>query len=162
MQARTPVHSALGRRLAHAADDRGRGGGRDLGSGQRRAASRCARCATTRAAARLSEAEAIHRSLLPLFKALFIESNPGPVKFLLAAMGLIENELRLPLVPVEPATGKTILEAAQASGITLREPASDARMTGLVLIGARGPHGLGRGRRPGRRRWPGAPGVPIP
>jgi 4-hydroxy-tetrahydrodipicolinate synthase len=73
---------------------------------------------------RMSDAEATHRSLLPLFKALFIESNPGPVKFLLSAMGLIENELRLPLVPVEPATGKAILEAARASGITLPEPAS--------------------------------------
>ena len=48
---------------------------------------------------------AIHR-LQPLFKALFVESNPGPVKFLLSAMGMIENELRLPLVPVEPATEK--------------------------------------------------------
>ena len=76
---------------------------------------------------RMAEAEAIHRALLPLFKALFLESNPGPVKFLLAAMGLIENELRLPLVPVEPATGKAILEAARASGIALPEPAAAAR-----------------------------------
>lgn len=76
---------------------------------------------------RLAEAEAIHRALLPLFKALFMESNPGPVKFLLAAMGLIENELRLPLVPVEPATGRAILEAARASGIAFPEPVSAAR-----------------------------------
>ena len=53
-------------------------------------------------AGKIGEAEALHRKLLPLFKALFIESNPGPVKFLLAAMGLMANELRLPLVPVEP------------------------------------------------------------
>jgi 4-hydroxy-tetrahydrodipicolinate synthase len=70
-------------------------------------------------AGRMQEAEAIHRRLLPLFKALFIESNPGPVKFLLAAIGLIENELRLPLVPVEPASEAAILAAAGLAGIRL-------------------------------------------
>ena len=70
-------------------------------------------------AGRMQEAEAIHRRLLPLFKALFIESNPGPVKFLLAAMGLIENELRLPLVAVEPASEAAILAAAGPAGIRL-------------------------------------------
>ena len=78
-------------------------------------------------AGRLAEAEAAHRQLLPLFKALVLESNPGPVKFLLSAMRLIENELRLPLVPVEPATERTILAAAQAAGLALREPAAAAR-----------------------------------
>jgi 4-hydroxy-tetrahydrodipicolinate synthase len=70
-------------------------------------------------AGRLPEAEAIHRRLLPLFRALFIESNPGPVKFLLAAMGLIENELRLPLVPLEPASEAAVLAAAGAAGVRL-------------------------------------------
>jgi len=68
-------------------------------------------------AGRKAEAQAAHRRILPLFKALFVESNPGPVKFLLSAMGLIENELRLPLVPVEPATEKVVLEAARAAGV---------------------------------------------
>jgi 4-hydroxy-tetrahydrodipicolinate synthase len=70
-------------------------------------------------AGRIAEAQAVHRRLLPLFKALFVESNPGPVKCMLAMMGLIENELRLPLVPVEPATRKTLEAAAGASGIRL-------------------------------------------
>jgi 4-hydroxy-tetrahydrodipicolinate synthase len=70
-------------------------------------------------AGRMAEAEAVHRRLLPLFKALFVESNPGPVKFLLAAMKLIENQLRLPLVPVEPATERIVLDAAARSGIAL-------------------------------------------
>jgi 4-hydroxy-tetrahydrodipicolinate synthase len=73
-------------------------------------------------AGRGTEAEALHRRLQPLFKALFLESNPGPVKFLLSAMKLMANELRLPLVPVEPATEKAILGAAAQSGIAL-EPA---------------------------------------
>ena len=70
-------------------------------------------------AGRMREAEAIHRRLLPLFRALFVESNPGPAKFLLSAMGLIENDLRLPLVPVEPVSEKVILEAARAVGVAL-------------------------------------------
>ena len=67
----------------------------------------------------MQEAGTIHRRLLPLFKALFIESNPGPVKFLLAALGLIENELRLPLVPFEPASEAAILAAAGSAGVRL-------------------------------------------
>jgi len=48
----------------------------------------------------LAAARAIHFELLPLFKALFIETNPMPVKASLAAMGLIRNVLRLPLTPM--------------------------------------------------------------
>ncbi len=70
-------------------------------------------------AGRMREAEAAHRALGPLFKALFIESNPAPAKFLLAAMGLMRAELRLPLVPVEPASATAILEAARACGVPL-------------------------------------------
>ena len=74
-------------------------------------------------AGRMAEAEKIHRRLQPLFKALFVESNPGPAKFLLSAMGLMANQLRLPLVPVEPATEKIVLEAAKAVGLALGTPA---------------------------------------
>ncbi len=70
-------------------------------------------------AGRAREAEAAHRALAPLFKALFIESNPAPAKFLLAAMGLIRNELRLPLVPIEPASESAVLAAARACGVAL-------------------------------------------
>ena len=77
-------------------------------------------------AGRVKEAEEVHRRLLPLFKALFVESNPGPVKSLLATMGLIENELRLPLVPVEPATVRVLAEAAAAAGIRTTPPVATA------------------------------------
>ncbi len=40
----------------------------------------------------------LHYELMPLFKGLFLETNPMPVKAALARMGLIENVLRLPLV----------------------------------------------------------------
>jgi 4-hydroxy-tetrahydrodipicolinate synthase len=69
-------------------------------------------------AGRMAEAEAIHRKLQPLFKALFVESNPGPVKFLLAELGLIANELRLPLVPVEPGTEALVREVIAALQLT--------------------------------------------
>jgi 4-hydroxy-tetrahydrodipicolinate synthase len=75
-------------------------------------------------AGRSEEAEGTHRRLFPLMRALFFESNPGPVKFLLAAWGMIENELRLPLVPVEAATGEKIRAAAAQSGVHAPRPAA--------------------------------------
>jgi len=50
------------------------------------------------------EARALHYKLLPLMEANFIESSPGPVKAALAMMGLLEESLRLPLVPVQQKT----------------------------------------------------------
>jgi 4-hydroxy-tetrahydrodipicolinate synthase len=50
----------------------------------------------------LEAARILHFELLPLFKALFIETNPMPVKAALAAMGMIQNVLRLPLTPMLP------------------------------------------------------------
>jgi 4-hydroxy-tetrahydrodipicolinate synthase len=70
-------------------------------------------------AGRVREAEAAHRALLPLFKALFVESNPAPAKYLLSAMGIARNELRLPLVPVEPGSERAVLDAARACGVPL-------------------------------------------
>lgn len=48
-------------------------------------------------------AREIHYRLAPLFKGLFLETNPMPVKAALAYMGMIENVLRLPLVPMQEA-----------------------------------------------------------
>ena len=50
----------------------------------------------------IDAARTIHLELMPLFKALFIETNPMPVKAALARMGLIRNILRLPLTPMLP------------------------------------------------------------
>lgn len=70
-------------------------------------------------AGRHAEALAMHQKLMPIFRAAFLESNPGPIKYLLAEMGLIANELRLPLVPIEPTTEKAVLEAARTVGVAL-------------------------------------------
>ena len=49
----------------------------------------------------VEEARRIHFELLPLFKALFLETNPGPVKAAMNMLGLAAGGLRLPLVGME-------------------------------------------------------------
>jgi 4-hydroxy-tetrahydrodipicolinate synthase len=73
-----------------------------------------------------AEALAVHQKLMPIFRAAFLESNPGPIKYLLSEMGILANELRLPLVPIEPATEKAVLEAARTVGVTLTGAAARA------------------------------------
>ncbi len=54
-----------------------------------------------------AQARRLHYKLLPLMEANFIESNPAPCKFVMKEMGLLEENLRLPLIPVsEPAREK--------------------------------------------------------
>jgi 4-hydroxy-tetrahydrodipicolinate synthase len=65
----------------------------------------------------LKKALQIHEKYAPLFKALFLESNPTPVKAALAMMGKIEPEYRLPLVRVSPKTKKIIKETLISCGL---------------------------------------------
>jgi 4-hydroxy-tetrahydrodipicolinate synthase len=60
-------------------------------------------------------ARQIHRQLMPLMSANFIESNPIPVKTAMAAMGLLEEVFRLPMVPPTDASRRRILDALSAS-----------------------------------------------
>jgi 4-hydroxy-tetrahydrodipicolinate synthase len=62
------------------------------------------------ASGQTKKALALHQRLYPLFKDLFIETNPVPVKAALAMMGQIEEEYRLPLVPMA-AKNREILRA---------------------------------------------------
>lgn len=55
-------------------------------------------------------ARALHYKLLPLMEGNFIESNPGPVKAAMAIMGLLEEQFRLPLVPVQESTRARLKE----------------------------------------------------
>ena len=50
---------------------------------------------------KINEAREIHFKMLPVVKALFIETNPVPVKEALTMMGLPSGKLRLPLVPLQ-------------------------------------------------------------
>jgi 4-hydroxy-tetrahydrodipicolinate synthase len=51
---------------------------------------------------RAADAGQLHRSYYPLFRDLFIESNPVPVKTALARQGWMTEDVRLPLVPLQP------------------------------------------------------------
>ncbi len=65
----------------------------------------------------LGRAAELHTRLLPLVRALFSETNPGPVKAAMAMLGLCENVLRLPLVPVRGETETRLCEALVALGL---------------------------------------------
>jgi 4-hydroxy-tetrahydrodipicolinate synthase len=65
-------------------------------------------------------AAAIDAPLAALHKALFVESNPIPVKWALAAMGLIGEGIRLPLTPLAPACRAVVSSALRAANIELR------------------------------------------
>jgi 4-hydroxy-tetrahydrodipicolinate synthase len=58
-----------------------------------------------------------HHKLLPLLLVNFIESNPGPVKFAVAAMGLCEEVYRLPMVPPREASKARILAVLAELGL---------------------------------------------
>jgi len=59
----------------------------------------------------------IHAKVFPLFKDLFIETNPVPVKAAMAMMGLIEETYRLPLVPLADANRAQLRKTLQALGL---------------------------------------------
>ena len=58
-------------------------------------------------------ARRLHMWLLPFIQVNFIEANPIPVKAAMAAMGLIEEAYRLPLVPPSPAARDRIMQVLQ-------------------------------------------------
>jgi 4-hydroxy-tetrahydrodipicolinate synthase len=69
------------------------------------------------AAGRVKEALALHQKYYPLFKDLFIESNPVPVKAALAMLGQIEEEYRLPLVKMGEKNRHQLKSAMKACGL---------------------------------------------
>lgn len=61
-----------------------------------------------------AETRALHERLLPLSKALFLESNPIPVKWALARQGRIGGHLRLPMTELAKEYHKTLEDALRA------------------------------------------------
>jgi len=59
----------------------------------------------------------LHHRLLSVCDALFVETNPIPVKAALALMGRIRNELRLPLVPITEKGAETVRAALEDFGL---------------------------------------------
>lgn len=62
-------------------------------------------------------ARQIHRKMMRLMSVNFVESNPGPVKFAMAAMGLCELVFRLPMVPPRPASQEQVLAVLKDLGL---------------------------------------------
>jgi 4-hydroxy-tetrahydrodipicolinate synthase len=58
-----------------------------------------------------------HRKLYTLARNLFVETNPIPVKYALARMGKIADEIRLPLTPLTPAAREKLDPILDACGL---------------------------------------------
>lgn len=63
------------------------------------------------------QAQSLHYKLAPLFGALFLETNPIPVKAALAMMGKISEEVRLPLTPLAEEFRPPLKKALQQAGV---------------------------------------------
>src|SRR6267142_2034321 len=87
-------------------------------------------------------ARSLHRKYLPLMQANFIESNPLPVKAVLAMMGKIEEVYRLPLLPMGRDTRSRLQKAATEVGLITRPaaPVPDAAEFFVYENWLAGPH----------------------
>jgi len=63
------------------------------------------------------EARELHYRILPLMEVNFIESSPGPVKAAMAIMGLLEENFRLPMVPITEKSRDRVREVIAELGI---------------------------------------------
>lgn len=68
---------------------------------------------------RFDQARELLYTVLPLLEANFIETNPAPAKAALAAMGKIQDVLRLPLVPLSASKRAPLLAALREAGVGL-------------------------------------------
>ena len=69
------------------------------------------------AAGKSAAALTIHRKFYPLFKDLFVETNPVPVKTALAMMGQMDEEFRLPLVRMSAKNREILKETLKSCGV---------------------------------------------
>jgi 4-hydroxy-tetrahydrodipicolinate synthase len=63
------------------------------------------------------EARALHYRILPLMEVNFIESSPGPVKAAMAMLGLLDENFRLPLVPITEKSRTRVREVITDLGL---------------------------------------------
>ncbi|WP_370674090.1 4-hydroxy-tetrahydrodipicolinate synthase [Pleomorphomonas sp. PLEO] len=77
----------------------------------------CAEFQTACLAGDFAKALSIQDKLYPLHHALFIEPNPQGAKYALSLIGKMQNELRLPLVPVAPSTETALRKALEHAGL---------------------------------------------
>jgi len=94
----------------------------------------CMRLHAARARGDDGVARIIARGLEPLTRALFVESNPVPVKYALSLMHRMSDEVRLPLWPAAPATRVAVAAAMQqfGTGLPSHRGAANARTSALT------------------------------
>jgi 4-hydroxy-tetrahydrodipicolinate synthase len=69
------------------------------------------------AAGDMIAARSLHLRLFPLFKGIFLETNPICIKAALAMAGMIRNELRLPMTPLGEAHRPTLAKLLADAGV---------------------------------------------
>jgi len=65
----------------------------------------------------IKKAQAMHHKMFPLVKAMFVETNPIPVKAAMAIMGLIDDEIRLPMTKLSAEAAVKLKKAMKDYGI---------------------------------------------
>src|SRR5438046_10137165 len=87
-------------------------------------------------------ARRLHKKYLPLMQANFLESNPLPVKAVLAMMGKIEEVYRLPLLPMRRDTRSRLQKVATEVGLIAKPagPAAEAAEFFIYENWTAGPH----------------------
>ncbi len=71
---------------------------------------------------KIKEAQDLHFKMLPLFKALFLETNPIPIKIAMGLLGLCSPELRLPLCPMSQENSAKLKMALTNYGLLKNNP----------------------------------------
>jgi 4-hydroxy-tetrahydrodipicolinate synthase len=87
-------------------------------------------------------ARTLHRKYLPLMQANFIESSPLPVKAVLAMMGKIEENYRLPLLPMRRDTRSKLQKVATEAGLIAKPAVAAPEATEFYIYEnwSAGPH----------------------
>jgi len=68
---------------------------------------------------KIEEALALHEDLLPVSNAMFIESNPIPVKTAMNYLGLKAGTFRLPLVPMSESNKQRLISVLKSSNVKI-------------------------------------------
>jgi len=86
-----------------------------------------------------AKAAKLHRRLYPVFKAIFIESNPSPIKFALVKAGIIgQADVRLPLSEISPGSAQMLSKVLGVAAFQIRRSMS----VSILINGSRGRMGL--------------------
>ncbi|PYX87649.1 MAG: 4-hydroxy-tetrahydrodipicolinate synthase, partial [Acidobacteria bacterium] len=78
-------------------------------------------------------ARKLQRKYVPLMQANFLESNPLPVKAVLAMMGKIEEVYRLPLLPMKRDTRSRLQRVATEAGVVAKPAAAESQVPDFYI-----------------------------